>query len=146
MSQSNLPAERKPLSLFITVKDSNISLDLNHSLTKNNQELAKNSFTEIDHAKLTHTPFIHAESLVNSLATDRKPIRQLLAESGENDVKKINDQYYISISVTKAFLQERSEQPRSQSEQVRIQETQSLINEAGSLTYEQIIEHLSNKN
>ena len=146
MSDSNLPAERKPLSLFIEIKDSNVSLDLDSSLTHNNKQLANNSFTEIDHNNKTHTPFIHAESLVNSLATDRQPIRQLLAESDEDDVKNLNGQIYISISVTKAFLQERSEQPRSQSDQVRIQETKSLINKAGILTYEQITNQLNNGN
>ncbi|WP_042146280.1 MULTISPECIES: hypothetical protein [unclassified Pseudoalteromonas] len=139
MTSSNLPTERKSLSHFIEVEQFKVSPDLDQALTNNNKALVENSFTEIDHAKKTHTPYIDVESLVSSLGTDRKPFRKLLAESDKEDVAEFNGKHSISISKTKEFLQTYGEQPRPRSALIKTQVTQKLLSEVGRLTYEQVV-------
>lgn len=145
MPNSNYPVIHVPLSRLIKIDSFDISPDLNDKLTKNSQELVNNSFVQLDHENKTHTPLIHAESLANSIGTDRKQIRELLAESPENTIVRNGTEVYITSPIAKQFLQERSEQPRSLSEQTMIKETQLIVNQAGRLTYEEIINQSEQK-
>lgn len=139
MSDTNLPIERKPLSELIDVKPTQISPDLDEKLTQNNQVLANKSIMEIDHQTKTPTPFFSVDSLASSIGTDRKPFRALMAEATDGEVKKINNEYLIRSDITKQFLQERSEQPRSCGERARIEATRNIVNEASKLEYERVI-------
>lgn len=145
MSDTNLPIELKPLSELIDVKPIEISPDLDEKLTENNQVLVSKSIMKIDHQTKTPTPFFSVDSLVSCIGTDRKPFRELMADAADGEVIKINDKYLIRSDLTKQFLQERSEQPRSCGERARIEATRSIVNEVGKLDYEQVIALLNNK-
>lgn len=143
MSDKNLPIERKPLSEFIDLKPIKISPDLDEKLNQNNQVLASESYMEIDHQTETSTPFLSVKSLVSSLGTDRKPLRELMAEAADGEVKEIDNEYYVRSDLAKQFLQERFEQPRSCAERARVTATRTVVYEASELGYKQVIARLN---
>ncbi len=133
-----------PLSELVTSQASNVALDLNDTIDQNNQALLETSFTVLDHANETHTPFYNIPSLAQSIGTDARGLRKALAEADEGEVKWKNKVPYMAQGCTLEFLYERLEQPRDSSQQALIESTIDTVNLANDLSYTGIIEQIEN--
>ncbi|HDV0905906.1 TPA: hypothetical protein RHL35_004232 [Vibrio fluvialis] len=87
MRNQQLPVVQVPLSELVTSQTSNVALDLNDTIDQNTQALLETSFTVLDHANETHTPFYNIPSLAQSIGTDARGLRKALAEADEGEVK-----------------------------------------------------------
>ncbi len=144
MSDKLLPVIQVPLSELVIPSDSNVSLDLNETIDQNNKRLLETSFVEVDHSTQIYTPFYNVSSLVRSVGTDARSIKEVLTEAEVGEVKLQNKEVYLAQGCVIEYLYERIEQPRDTSQQALIKSTIDTVNLVSDLSYTGIIEQIKN--